>query len=225
MDMGVMQQLELILRIIVAGVCGILIGHERESHMKMAGIRTHVIVCMASALIMVVSKYAFNDVMNGDLGIKLDPSRIASGAVTAVGFLGAGVIFVRKQTVSGLTTAAGIWATVGIGSAVGAGLYFIGVVASVLVVLVHVVFHRKSKLVKESFSEQIVLEIGMNEDAEALIGSIFSTRKIEITNMKVKKVNDDKLEIRMIVKYPDSYELPDILRMLQEVPAIRSIEI
>lgn len=225
MGIPILQQLEFLLRLLVAAICGIVIGHERESHMKMAGIRTHLIVSMASALIMIVSKYGFFDVLSETLSIRLDPSRIASGAVTAVGFLGAGVIFVRKQTVSGLTTAAGIWATVGIGSAIGAGMYLIGVVSAVLVVLVHVIFHRRSKLVKGMMSEQITLQIGMKENPEELLNSIFSTRHIEISNMRVKKVGEDQLELRLLVKYPDTYEIHDIIRLIKEVPAIKSIEI
>lgn len=85
-------------------------------------------MALAAALIMVVSKYGFSDVTTLK-GVALDPSRIAAQIVTGVGFLGAGMIFVRNQTISGLTTAAGVWATAGIGMTIGAGLYFLGVAA------------------------------------------------------------------------------------------------
>lgn len=99
------QELEYLLRIVLAAVCGGAIGFERERRSKSAGIRTHIIVALSAALMMVVSKYGFFDVI-GLGGISLDASRVAAGVVTAIGFLGVGVIFTHGRTVSGVTTAA-----------------------------------------------------------------------------------------------------------------------
>ncbi|HBE87024.1 MAG TPA: magnesium transporter MgtC, partial [Lachnoclostridium sp.] len=112
-----MIQLEYMLRIITAGLLGFLIGSERKNRNKSAGIRTHAIVAIGSALMMVVSKYGFPDIPTSD------GARIAAQVVSGIGFLGAGVIFVRNNLVNGLTTAAGIWATAGVGLALGAGQY------------------------------------------------------------------------------------------------------
>ena len=112
-------EIELIIRLIGAAICGGILGIEREHRQKSAGIRTHVIVAIASAIMMIVSKYGFFDVIDHD-SVSLDPSRVVSGVVSAIGFLGAGIIFVRKSSAVGLTTAAGIWATVAIGIAMGA---------------------------------------------------------------------------------------------------------
>ncbi|MGN1059872.1 MAG: MgtC/SapB family protein, partial [Clostridia bacterium] len=90
-----------IFRLLVACVCGVIIGLERKSRAKEAGIRTHCLVACASALMMILSKYAYTD-MVGDM-VKLDPSRVASGVASGVGFLGAGMIFVYKRTITGLT--------------------------------------------------------------------------------------------------------------------------
>ena len=107
---------ELALRILFAGLLGAAIGFERKNRNKLAGVRTHAIVALGAALMMVVSKYGFPDVD------KFDASRVASQIVSGVGFLGAGIIFVKNNTsVSGLTTAAGIWATAGVGMSMGAG--------------------------------------------------------------------------------------------------------
>ena len=113
--------LELMLRITIACVCGALIGMERTIRLKEAGIRTHTIVALGAALMMIVSKYGFLDAVRYQGNF--DASRIASCVVTGISFLGAGVIFVRGNSIKGLTTAAGIWATAGIGLALGAGLY------------------------------------------------------------------------------------------------------
>ena len=97
MIFSVETELEFLLRIVLSIICGAGIGFERETRLKTAGIRTHIIVSLGSALMMIISKYGFGDVLQSS-NIGLDPSRIAAGIVTAVGFIGAGVIFVRNQT-------------------------------------------------------------------------------------------------------------------------------
>ena len=119
-------------RLLVAGVLGALVGVDREYRAKEAGFRTHFLVALGSALFMIVSKYGFADVLSVE-GISVDASRIAAGVVSAIGFLGAGVIFVRNDSSSmGLTTAAGLWATVGVGIAAGAGMYAIAALATLI---------------------------------------------------------------------------------------------
>lgn len=103
-----------------AAALSAIIGFEREWRSKSAGLRTHAIVGVASALFVEVSKFGFGDVI-GD-GVQLDPSRVAAQIVTGVGFLGAGLIFVRRDAVRGLTTAAAIWLSAAVGAACGAGL-------------------------------------------------------------------------------------------------------
>ena len=105
---------DLILRLVVASCFGALIGLDREYRAKEAGLRTHFLVCLGSALFMIVSQHGFSDVL-GTAGVGLDPSRIAAQVVSGIGFLGAGTIIIQKQFVRGLTTAAGLWATAAIG--------------------------------------------------------------------------------------------------------------
>ena len=131
MDLGLLQEFEFLGRLFLAGLCGAFIGYERANRRKEAGIRTHLVVSMGSALFMIVSKYGFADMIPLH-GVALDPSRVAAQIVTGVGFLGAGMIFVRGQNISGLTTAAGIWATAGIGLAAGAHMYIVAGAATAL---------------------------------------------------------------------------------------------
>lgn len=138
------QILEFCLRVIVAALCGAAIGFERTRRFKEAGIRTHIIVCVAAAMAMIVSKYGFADLSadGGMFGTRgADPARIAAQVVSGISFLGAGVIFRHGGTVTGLTTAAGVWATAGIGLAVGAGMYWLGIFVSVLVALLQIMTH------------------------------------------------------------------------------------
>ena len=136
--------LEWLLRVVVATLCGAIIGFERSKRFKEAGVRTHSIVALAAAVFMLVSKYAFVDMLGGAFGAKdADPSRIASTIVTGIGFLGAGAIFrTTGNYIKGLTTAAGIFATAAVGMAIGGGLYVIGVVATLMMLFVHFVMHK-----------------------------------------------------------------------------------
>ena len=129
----------MILRLTVAGMLGTLIGLEREYRAKEAGMRTHFLVALGSALMMIVSQYGF--------GAKTaDASRVAAQIVSGIGFIGAGTIMMQKQFVRGLTTAAGLWVAAGIGMAVGGGLYSIGIVSTIFTLigleLFQVLFHR-----------------------------------------------------------------------------------
>ena len=129
-------------RILLSTICGMLIGWEREKRLKSAGLRTHMLVALASALMMIISKYGFLDVVYLS-SVQVDASRMASGVVQAIGFLGAGVIFVKRDNIIGVTTAAGLWATVGIGLAIGCGFYTIGIASTVLILIIQYVMHKE----------------------------------------------------------------------------------
>jgi putative Mg2+ transporter-C (MgtC) family protein len=121
---GWAQVLDLLLAFVLASV----IGFEREMRQKSAGLRTHALVGVGSALFVLVSKYGFTDVLGQQ--VILDPSRVAAQIVSGIGFIGGGIIFVRRDVVSGLTTAASIWLTAAVGAAAGAGLPLLAVLAT-----------------------------------------------------------------------------------------------
>ena len=123
-------ELEAGLRLLLAAVLGAAIGFERERCHKPAGLRTHILICMGSALFTTVSIYGFSGTV--------DPARIAAGVVTGIGFIGAGVIFrgMKGDKVVGITTAASVWMTAAIGIAAGCGMYIIAVIAAAITVLV-----------------------------------------------------------------------------------------
>ena len=121
------ETVEMVLRLVLAGVLGGIIGAEREYRAKVAGTRTHLLVALGAALMMLVSRNGF-----GGVG---DPGRVAAQIVSGIGFIGAGAIMVNKHAVHGLTTAAGIWVAAGIGMAIAAGLYTLGIAATVLSLL------------------------------------------------------------------------------------------
>lgn len=149
------NQLFYIIRIILAGLCGAAIGLERKNRSKEAGIRTHFVVSCASALIMVISKYGFFDIP--DLKA-VDAARLAAQVVSGIGFLGAGMIFVHKNTVTGLTTAAGVWATSGVGLAIGSGMYAVGVAATLVIITAQILLHKNFKWLKSSKPKKLYIK-------------------------------------------------------------------
>ena len=162
---------EFILRLFLAGIMGAVIGLDREYRAKEAGYRTHFLVSLGSALIMIVSQHGFGEILDTP-NVNLDPRRIASQVVTGIGFIGAGTIILHKQIVRGLTTAAGIWATSGIGLAIGAGMYTLGISATILTLI---------GLEVLSF---LFKSVGMKSSAVE-----FSTDNKETLNQLVKKFN------------------------------------
>jgi putative Mg2+ transporter-C (MgtC) family protein len=133
----VSDELTMVLRILLATVLGGVIGFQRERTGKPAGLRTHMLICIGSTLFTLVSVFAFSGLV--------DPSRVAAGIVTGIGFLGAGAIIFRTSDgyIAGLTTAATIWVAAGIGVAVGTGLYLASVVTTVVVMIILFIPHIK----------------------------------------------------------------------------------
>lgn len=185
-------QIELLSRTFIAGLLGCMIGYERKNRDKSAGMRTHAIVCLGAALMMIVSKYCFDDV------VKYDASRVAAQIVSGVGFLGTGMIFVKNNTVSGLTTAAGVWTTAGIGMAIGSGAYFLGISAGLLVVIVQILLHKVSFISFEPVRGYIKIVTDYYEDVLKDIQKEIRRKKIKMLNCKVSKQKDGvRLELTL----------------------------
>ncbi|MBE7045749.1 MAG: MgtC/SapB family protein [Ruminococcaceae bacterium] len=202
-------QLELILRILLAGACGLLIGLERKNRGKEAGVRTHLIVALSSALMMVISKYAFFDViaigqqMGADM--RLDGSRVAAGIVQGVGFLGAGMIFIHKKTVTGLTTAAGIWATCGVGMAIGAGLYFIGISSAVLIYIIQIILHKKFHVLQSPTIEALTIVIENDPDLLERVLAHLDNDHILIEDIKIQRQANNCIQMELSALLPTGY--------------------
>ncbi len=202
-----MSELMYIFRIVVAGLCGIVLGYERKNRSKEAGIRTHFIVACAAALMMIVSKYGFYDLIKmaalDGVDVRLDPSRIASCIVSGVGFLGAGMIFVHKQTVKGLTTAAGIWATAGIGMAIGSGLYIVGIIFTILIYCAQIVLHSNSRFLATPQLRHLRIE---GVDRTGYIKEL--SEKLAELNISVDEVDVSRNAETQTYEYSISIETP-----------------
>ena len=181
LGMSWQEQLEMMLRVLAATGCGGVIGLERERRIKSAGMITHMIVAASAAVMMLVSKYGFEDVLYSD-AIKLDPSRVAAGIVSAIGFLGAGIIFNRGFKINGINTAAGLWATVGIGMLFGCGFYILGVFSTALMTVIHLPFQLLKDFMQRSPASVNLRAAGTLEELRAFRKKL---EKMHCFSMKV----------------------------------------
>ncbi len=216
----IFNQSELLLRIAIACILGILIGNERKNRNKSAGIRTHAIVAMGSALMMVVSKYGFADI--AEFG-KFDGSRIAAQVVSGVGFLGAGIIFVRNNLVSGLTTSAGIWATAGVGLAMGSGLYVIGIASGLMIILMQGITHRIAHFADVASGGTIWMTIAQEEGAVKKMEDFLEKRKVEIASTKIHKNKKEEIKLEFEVIYPPGFDKSALFSSLAEEKNVMTI--
>ena len=209
--------LEYILRILLGGICGMLIGIERSNRSKEAGTRTHFMVACGAALIMVVSKYAFFDVITQGLyngvEVRLDPSRVASTIASGIGFLGAGMIFIHKNNISGLTTAAGIWSTSGVGMAIGAGMYSVGIAATIIIIVAQIVLHLRGGWSKQLKTKNVVIKDVDLPDYQEYIVSMFQNIGVNVVDVCVDKIGDKKNYL-LTLEYPNEVKEDEIVSMV-----------
>ncbi len=212
-----------VLRMLLACFCGSIIGLERSRRQKDAGIRTHMIVALGSALIMIVSKYGFMDIMHIE-GLRADASRIASNVVTGVGFLGAGVIFVRDVSIKGLTTAAGIWTTAGVGLAIGAGEYELGIAASIIMVVSQLILHRFfSKL--ENTANEFTVVVSDTKDSVKNLKEKLASMNISVAKCNITRNKDSTLTLDVTVKKSRTISMDEIMLLIEQNDSIISIDI
>ena len=207
------------LRLVLAIILGFAIGFERKMRFKEAGPRTHTIVCIGACLFTLLSIYAFPN---------SDPARIAAQVVPGIGFIGAGMIFYHKETIHGLTTAAGMWATAAIGMATGAGWYVISILATVLVILIQCIMHMNFKVfhthhfvkvnvvftdkegnegekIKKLFGVKRFNKINAKKDGEEILYSVvISTDKI-VSASEMHKIIKENENIVSIARQDDDF--------------------
>ena len=206
-----LEQLWLALDLILAALLGFFIGLERKLRDKEAGIRTHTIVAFGAALMMVISKYAF--------GSEADSARVAAQIVAGVGFLGAGIIVYRKNVVHGLTTAAGVWTTAGIGMACGGGLWLIAIIATIVLVLIQGCLHRKIFRHKKMFSIKIIFL--QKTDERDQVKKLFD---IDRYNRLVVERQGEELIYQAILDTDIEYSSTQLDEIMKSHKFIRSIE-
>ena len=210
-----------LVRIVISAACGAAIGIERSKRQKEAGIRTHLIVAIGSALMMIVSKYAF-----GDVPPKVDASRIAANVITGVSFLGAGVIFVKDSSIKGLTTAAGIWATSGIGLAIGGGMIIVGLFSTILIIILQIYLHKYAGNIEGALNTYIKVTLKSNQtNVMNRLIQCLDDHQIEVVNQRVKRNKDETYTVNLAIKVPREERVENLSYLLEEDEDVIAIEV
>lgn len=219
-----LTQGDYLLRVLVAGVCGMFIGYERESRMKLAGIRTHTIIAMAASLMVVISKYGFFDVIKID-SVSVDASRVAASVVSGIGFLGAGIIWNQKTTISGVTTSAGIWATLGIGMAIGAGMWTLGIGSTVILLVMQYLFHKNWKIFNNTASVgKIHLHAEKSGELNERLSETLSDMNIQVTSKNINICEDGWVDATLHIQFSKGLAQNELVELMENYPEIVSID-
>ncbi|MCQ5210040.1 MAG: MgtC/SapB family protein [Megasphaera massiliensis] len=218
-----------IIRLVISLILGAIIGYERQSQSKSAGLRTHTLVCVGSCLCMIISinvamEYFF------EFGYRnADPGRIAAQVVSGVGFIGAGTILAnqKERSVRGLTTAAGIWAVSAIGLVVGAGYLVVAIVATALIFLVLTVFVRLDARLEGQFRKKYIMHVVMknNIDQARRLSHFVSDHQLHIK--KFHNYSDDEAplsEIELELTALSHVDAPEIISELLAVKGIKEAD-
>jgi putative Mg2+ transporter-C (MgtC) family protein len=217
------DDLVIIARVTGALLIGALIGFERTFHGRPAGFRTHSLVCIASALLMIVTVYQ-NDWMThvSQEAIRTDPTRMAQGIKTGIGFLGAGVIFKEGLTVRGLTTAASIWVTSAIGILIGIGFYFLAVVGAIATLIVLSVFRLiEQRLPTELYYQHVLRFERSKVMAEDDMRALIAGHGFSIANLSSRVIEGgDLFEYRMTLRNRDPRQAEILSRKLRAQPEV-----
>ena len=214
---------EIALRLTLAALFGAVIGLERERKDWAAGLRTHMMVCLGSSLIMMVSTYGFSDVL-GNKNITLDPSRIAAQVISGIGFIGAGtILFLRQGIVRGLTTASGLWTVAGIGLATGGGMYFAAALATVAAVIILWALQPVEKILSDRFKHKGIRIVTKNrEKSIGIVNQLFESKHLEVASFLIDK-SDNEFTISFRFKSLDKSSLATLVSDFQQDPDIKEI--
>ncbi|MBI5360239.1 MAG: MgtC/SapB family protein [Planctomycetes bacterium] len=221
MDLPIIEWYEMLLRLGFATAMGFVIGFERERHNQPAGLRTHIIVCVGSALMMIVS-YDL-----GRLGHNTDPTRIAAQVVSGIGFLGAGAILRFGTSIRGLTTAACLWTIAGVGLAAGAGLYLPAAAATLIVFFTITLFDKLEKIIVTG--KYIKRVIVVAKDKTGIIGRVEDV--LQKFNIEIKQIGinmilvDNKVQVSAVVKIPDNINMDALDKAVSAIDGVEQFEV
>ncbi len=219
---------EIAIRLLLAAVLGGVIGFDRERHTWAAGLRTHMLVCLGAALAMIVSAFAFSDILQQWPRVVLDPSRIAAQVISGIGFLGAGTIMFlhRENVIRGLTTAAGLWTVAAIGLAAGGGMY----AAAVITTAIAWVILAALKPLERRFAMRKPLpriRVGFAGRASlAAIEQVLGGRNYPASSVVTRHVPDDGDEVTMaFARGFEREHLGELADALRALPGVESVSL
>lgn len=212
-------EITLITRLLVAGIFGIAIGVEREYRAKEAGVRTHFMVCLGSALFTIVSQFGFVGATGLDLeqvndlviAGRLEPSRVAAQIVSGIGFIGAGTIMFRRHMLVGLTTAAGIWTTAAIGMAAGGGLYVLALFSTALAIAGFEMLRWVSQRIGHMRREISVAFTTADANGARIVCDFLKSKGHVLTSYSSARVIDGRVRVKLSLDSPECVADPEVL--------------
>jgi len=219
---------EILFRLFLAAFLGAVVGLEREVHGRPAGIRTYLLLCMGSALIMVVSELLFFKYEAKGLGdiLRADPGRIAAQAITGIGFLGAGVILRYKDSIRGLTTAAAIWVACAVGLAIGAGFYLFGSAVTGLTVVSLVGLKAFEQHLKKDWYKEMTVVAKDEAGQINRIQEVLARHEFEIVNFGMKK-DLERREVRasFLLRVRTTHPSREVLQDIFALEGVKSVDL
>ncbi|ANX01514.1 hypothetical protein CSTERLE_07980 [Thermoclostridium stercorarium subsp. leptospartum DSM 9219] len=213
----------ILLRLLTAALLGGIVGLERENKKRAAGLRTHVLVCLGSSLVMVLSEYLFNKYRGLT---NVDPARLGAQVISGIGFLGAGTIIKQGISVRGLTTAASLWAVACIGFAAGSGFYTAAVIAAAIVFITLKLLSKFENVLmsKEDASIEICLKIENRPGKLGEVASFMGRMGANINNVDIDEDEEDFMFVRFSLKLPKGLSKSDLIVQLKTLKGVAIME-
>jgi putative Mg2+ transporter-C (MgtC) family protein len=214
---------EILIRLLLASLFGGLIGLERERKDWAAGMRTHMMVCVGSSLIMMVSAFGFSNIL-GTANVTLDPSRIAAQVISGIGFIGAGtILFLKQGTIRGLTTAAGLWTVAAIGLATGGGMYFAAGATTIIALIILWALQPIEQIYAKKFKQKTLRIIThLNVNNTVLFKNLLNKEELKIQTFTCEK-NNDEFIFQLRFDNIDIMKIDLIINELKKDPSIKEI--
>ena len=219
------DNLEFLIRLLLSAGLGALVGLERSKRQKEAGVRTHCIIACTSALFMILSKYAFVDTAIGADGLRgADPARIAAQVVSGISFLGAGVIFKNGNSIRGLTTAAGMWGTAAIGMAVGAGMYWLGLIEAAILVAIQIILHRFPVGADALTTQEILVEMEDTPELQAQFDALLKAHHGQVVESSLSR-DEGYLRMEITAKLEPPITHDEALAFMKDNSGVRKVSV
>ena len=219
------DNLEFLIRLLLSAALGALVGLERSKRQKEAGVRTHCIIACTSALFMILSKYAFVDTAIGADGLRgADPARIAAQVVSGISFLGAGVIFKNGNSIRGLTTAAGMWGTAAIGMAVGAGMYWLGLIEAAILVAIQIILHRFPVGADALTTQEILVEMEDAPELQAQFDALLQAHHGQVMESSLSR-DEGYLRMEITAKLEPPITHDEALAFMKDNSGVRKVSV
>lgn len=214
---------EILIRLALASLFGALVGLERERKDWAAGMRTHMMVCVGSSLIMLVSMYGFAGVLGQD-HVVLDPSRVAAQVVTGIGFIGAGtILFLKQGAIRGLTTAAGLWTVAAIGLATGGGMYFAAGATTIIALIILWALQPLERYYSRRFKQRTLrITTSLNVNNSELLRDLLGKSELKIQTFTLDKADDEYI-FQLKFDTMDMATINDIMQELKKDPTIKEV--